>query len=52
MVPADNKHAARTAVADWVVAMLGERLHRYGQKLAPELVQRARELFGEEIPDQ
>ena len=51
VIPADNKHAARVAVLKWLVAMLAERTPRYGQQLNPDLLQRARDLFGEDIPD-
>jgi polyphosphate kinase 2 (PPK2 family) len=51
VIPADNKHAARVSVLRWLVAMLGESLKMYGQKLNPELVQRAERLFGESIAD-
>ena len=51
VIPADNKHAARVSVLNWLVIMLGEQLQRYGQKLDPELVERARKLFQEDIPD-
>jgi len=33
------------------VAMLGENLSMYGQKLKPDLVERARQLFGEDIEE-
>jgi len=51
VIPGDNKHAARVSVLNWLVIMLAEKLQRYGQKLDPDLVARARELFREEIPD-
>ena len=51
VIPGDNKHAARVSVLNWLVIMLGEQLHQYGQKLDPELMQRARTLFQEDIPD-
>jgi polyphosphate kinase 2 (PPK2 family) len=51
VIPADNKHAARVSVIRWVVAMLGENLSMYGQKLKPDLVERARQLFGEDIEE-
>lgn len=50
VIPGDNKHAARVSVLRWVLAMLGENLKMYGQKLNPELVARARDLLGEDIP--
>jgi polyphosphate kinase 2 (PPK2 family) len=51
VIPGDNKHAARVSVLNWLVIMLGEQLHPYAQKLDPELMQRARTLFQEDIPD-
>ena len=53
VIPGDNKYAARVAVLQWVVMMLGENLKMYGQKLNPELVQRAQRLFAQSIsPDE
>ena len=51
VIPADNKYAARIAVLQWLIAMLSEKAPPYGQKLNPELLDRARALFGEEVPD-
>ena len=51
VIPADNKYAARIAVLQWLIAMLSEKAPPYGQKLNPELLKRARALFGEEVPD-
>ena len=51
VIPGDNKHAARVSVLNWLVIMLDQQLQRYGQKLDPQLVARARTLFEEEIPD-